>query len=203
MMISPIDQFPFPHELLRQSKEIRLAKNERLFSMGDTIDRVFFVTGGELRAVRHLADGTEAVMMRAHSGEFFAMAGMFLPTYPCDAVASTTSQLLAFPREAFQQAIANDAGLASALVRAMAGVVKTQCGRVERLRLKRVRDRVAHYLACESRDGTVHLNMPLLEWADELGSEPETLYRVLRELEAEGSITRDGRTIGLVKGPLA
>ncbi|MCA1788578.1 MAG: Crp/Fnr family transcriptional regulator [Thioalkalivibrio sp.] len=198
-----MDPFPFPHELLRQAREISLAKNERLFSLGATVDQVFFVIAGEIRAVRHLSDGSEAVMMRARGGEFFALAGMFLTTYPCDAVASLASQVRIFPRGAFQQAVASDVVLASALVRAMAGVVKTQCARVERLRLKRVRDRVVHYLACESPDGIIHLNIPLLEWADELGSEPETLYRVLRDLEREGLITRSGRTIGLVSGQLA
>lgn len=111
------------------------------------------------------------------------------------------SRLLAFPATAFQVALGEDAAFALALIRTVSVDLKTQCGRVERLRLKRVRDRVVHYLACESRDGNVDLGMPILEWADELGVEPENLYRVLAELEGEGRIARTGRRISLI-GPL-
>jgi CRP/FNR family transcriptional regulator len=195
--------FPFPDDLLAVGRELKLAKGERLFSLGEAIDRVFYVQQGELRAVRCLADGSEAVMMRARDGEFFAIASLFLPSYPCDAEVGINTRLLSFPQPYFRAVLGRDPAFALALVREQSLGVKTQCARVERLRLKRARDRVVHYLACESREGLVRLAMPLIEWADELGMEPETLYRVLAELKDEQVIARRGKEIRLLTAPTA
>lgn len=199
MKDSRLSLFPFPQELLNQARELRLAKSDRLFSMDDPVGSLYFVIEGEIRAVRCLLNGSESIMLRAGPGEFLAIASLFLPTYPCDAVASMPSKLLVLPRQKFKRAMDEDISLTTSLVRMLAVNIETQCGRVERLRLKRICDRVMHYLTCECSDGTVHLQTPLTAWAAELGSEPETLYRVLRELEKDGTIMRDGRTIGLAR----
>lgn len=174
-----------------------LEKGERLFTTGDKIERIYFINKGELRALRCLQDGSKAALMRALDGEFFALASLFMPNYPCDAIAARKTELLAFPHSVFIQALETDPLFSSALLKTMAFDIKTQCARVERLRLKRIRDRVVHYLSCESRDGKVDLQIPILAWADELGAEPETLYRVLAELEKENTISRSGRHVEL------
>ena len=60
-----------------------------------------------------------------------------------------------------------------------------------------------HYLNCELTGpggATLSLDIPLAEWADDLGLEPETLYRTLAELEKKGRIEREprGRRIRIV-----
>ncbi len=188
----------FPDGLWQHSRRTELARGETLFVTGTPVHTVYLVERGELRAVRTLADGSEAVMMRAGPGELFAIASLFMPTYPCDAVAITATVVRALPRSDFEAALTAHPDFAAALVKTLAMGIKKQCGRVERLRLKRARDRVLHFLACESRDGSIELHMPLLAWANELGLEPETLYRVLAELEREGRITRNRRHIRLL-----
>jgi DNA-binding MarR family transcriptional regulator len=69
----------------------------------------------------------------------------------------------------------------------LARQARKQCSRQERLRLKRARDRVLHFLACEGgATGVVTWVSHLSELAAELGLERETLYRALAGLEAEG-----------------
>ncbi len=90
--------------------------------------------------------------------------------------------------------------LSTAFARMLAGNLKRQCGRLERMRLTSAKDRVLHYIACESRDGR-HLELPftLAHWAAELGIEPESLYRTLSQLEKACLIHRDGRQIELTR----
>jgi DNA-binding MarR family transcriptional regulator len=74
--------------------------------------------------------------------------------------------------------------------------MRRQCARYERLRLKRAGDRVLHYLNCELTGpaGTaLELDIPLADWADDLGLEPATLYRTLADLEKKGLIARAPR----------
>jgi hypothetical protein len=82
---------------------------------------------------------------------------------------------------------------------AMAANARRQCSRYERVRLKRARDRVLHLLICEGGpEASFTLTMPLVELAEELALEPETLYRVLRELTDEGLLERSRTHLRLV-----
>lgn len=132
-------------------------------------------------------------MVRAMAGEFFAESAIAAPRYSCDGVAVKPSELLFLPMEALDTAL-TDAGFAKAFFLANAANARRQCSRYERVRLRSARDRVLHLLACESGpDGVFNWPAPLTELAVELALEPETLYRVLAELEASGEITREKR----------
>jgi CRP/FNR family transcriptional regulator len=73
---------------------------------------------------------------------------------------------------------------------------RRQCSRYERVRLRRAEDRIVHYLITEGgADGSVTLEGPLTDWAAELGLQPESLYRALARLRAEGRIEGEGGTV--------
>ena len=144
-----------------------------------------------LKALRHMAKSSEAVMARAMAGEFFAESAIAAPRYSCDGVAVKPSTLLFLPMDALDAAH-TDSGFAKAFFLANAANARRQCARYERVRLRSARERVLHLLACESGpDGVFDWPAPLTELAVELALEPETLYRVLAELEASGKIARD------------
>jgi hypothetical protein len=108
------------------------------------------------------------------------------------------SLLVEIPAAALRHTFETQPDFALPFVAALAANSRRQCSRLERSRLKRARDRVLHYLVCESMPGSpLALTMPLSSWAVELGLEPETLYRTLRELEQEGLISRNRRAISL------
>jgi CRP-like cAMP-binding protein len=149
------------------------------------------VISGEVKALRHMAESREAVMARAKAGEFFAESAIATAHYSCDGVAVKPAALLFLPLPALDAALA-DAGFAKAFFLASATNARRQCARYERVRLRSARERVLHLLACESgSDGVFDWPAPLTELAVELALEPETLYRVLSELEASGEISRD------------
>jgi len=111
--------------------------------------------------------------------------------YRCDGVAVVASRMALWPVELVVQALGGANSVPFKLCIALARQSRRQCSRQERLRLKRARDRVLHFLACEGNaEREVHWLAPLSELAAELGLERETLYRALAALEAEGCIAR-------------
>jgi CRP-like cAMP-binding protein len=190
----PLPSF-LPASLVRETSSVSLARGAKLFHLGDPVAHIHFVLEGEVLAVRYLHDGSEAVMQRARGGEFFAQSAMLVSKYSCDARASCTSEVVRLPVEDVRVALTTDGAFALAFAGQLAADLRRQCTRVERLRIKRARDRVRHYLVCEGplRVGSATLQ----DWARELGLEPETLYRTLAELESAGEIERDTTMVQL------
>lgn len=181
-----------PTELSADSVIQEVAKGASLFRTGDAVGRFHFVQSGELAAIRCMPNGAEAVMLTARSGEFFAEASLFLPVYTCEARAFSDCQVLSWPARVFHAALTRHPESAMAFARTLAVNLRRQCSRVERLRLKNAPDRVRHFLACEvGPDGWANLAGSLQDWASELALEPETLYRVLAQLEKAGQIERE------------
>ncbi|MGV6849047.1 MAG: Crp/Fnr family transcriptional regulator [Marinibacterium sp.] len=176
----------------------RLGKGETLFRTGEPVSDIFFVLEGEVKAARFLPDGTEVVMMRAGAGEYFAESALAAPRFSCDAMCIKPARVAVLPVADVNAALAHP-DFARAFVMAVAGYSRRQCSRYERLRLRSARDRVLHMILCESDpDGRLDWALPLSELATELSLDPETLYRVLRELERTGRIRRDKRRLELV-----
>jgi len=117
---------------------------------------------GELKAMHHLPDGTEVVMMRAGPGELFAESALAAEHYGCDTVCVNPERVALLPVTAVTRAMANP-DFARTLVVAM-----------------------------------VDWQAPLSELALELSLEPETLYRVLGELERAEHIRREKRRLKIV-----
>lgn len=181
-----------PAELAAHASVQEVAKGAALFRTGDAVGRFHFVQSGELAAIRRMPNGAEAVMLTARPGEFFAEASLFLPVYTCEARAFSDCQILSWPRQAFHAALMRYPEAAMAFARTLAVNLRRQCSRVERLRLKNAPERVLHFLACEvGPDGWAVLAGTLQDWASELALEPETLYRVLAQLEKAGQIERE------------
>lgn len=180
-----------PSVLCEAARPRQLAKGECLFKQGDPVDAIFFVQRGRVQAVRTLDSDAHAVMLTAAAGELFAESALAVPSYVCDAFATVASDLLVLPADAVLAALDADGVFARAFALAMASNARRQCSRYERIRLRRARDRVLHLIVCEGGlDACFRLDRPLAELADELALEPETLYRVLRELTDAGTIER-------------
>lgn len=181
----------FPAALVFSARIVTLKKNQTLFLRGHSVDFLPFVLSGELKAVRAQSDGAECIMVRGMAGEFFAESALAAPHFVCDGIALCSSKVALLPAETLRQALREDGDFALAFSLALARQARKQCSRYERLRLKRARDRVLHYLACEGGEaGCAALAGSLADLAAELALEPETLYRTIAELESEGRVER-------------
>lgn len=178
-------------------REIVVPAGELLFHLGDVPASLFLVQEGEARARRFSPDGAEILMQRSRSGELFAEAGMVAPRYSCEAYCPIPARLSCFPLAKIRSRIESDGGFALRFTQMLSIGMRRQCARYERLRLKRAADRVLHYLNCEltgPAGAALELDVSLAEWADDLGLEPETLYRTLADLEKKGQIERESRS---------
>ena len=139
-------------------------------------------------------------MMRSFAGEIFAPASLNMSCYPCSSVATKASKLLKIPRKLMLKHLNTHPNFAQFYIQSLAMELKKQCARSERLRLKSASERVMHFITCESPSGQeIILSCPMSKWAEELGLEPESLYRCLSDMEMKGVIQREKRHIKIIK----
>jgi putative ABC transport system ATP-binding protein len=83
--------------------EVQLASGETLFAQGDQSDLVYVVDEGLIELVRERADGTEEVLARHGSGEYFGELGpMFGIRRSATARAAAPSRLTGLPLREFR-----------------------------------------------------------------------------------------------------
>ena len=193
-------QQALPPSVIQRGKVSRVAANCYLFHCGDPIDRLHYVIEGELRAIRHQANGQKSIMMRANQQEFFAAASLSMQCFPCDGFAPVDTLLWSIEKPVFYQLLETSAELGKLFSLALSRELKKQCGRLERMRLSTAQERIVHFIQCETQNGqTLELNTPLATWAEELGIEPESLYRTLSNMQKQGLITRNKRNIQMLQ----
>lgn len=183
-------------KLRARSTPLRLAKGERLFSIGETPARMYFVVDGEVRLVRVSRAGGEAILQRSRRG-FVAEASLDAARYHCDGVVATASSVMAFPVTDFRRLLGDDAAFRAAWAAHLAHEVRRLRAKCERLSLKRAEARILHYLETEA-GGDGLLVSSRKAWAAELGLTHEALYRTVARLRATGAIRVDGKRIALV-----
>ncbi len=192
----------FPQELINSSRIVELAKDDRLFLTGDKVEGIYFVLSGELKAVRPMLKERDVVMARARSGDYFAVSALTIDRFTCNAFCINPAEILFLPKIAIFEALKIEC-FALGFSLALATNAGHQCNRYERLRLNRSRDRLLHFLTCESdQSGQINWKLPLTEWASELAIEPETLYRAISELETEGEIRRNRCNFQLLRSDI-
>ena len=188
----------FTEELKKRSQLITLKKGEYLFYTNDEVNGFYYVFSGEMKAIRNMIKGNEVSMMRSQAGDFFGESALAIKHYICDAVCTKDTEVAFISYDSFKNAMTNN-GFSISFLLAIAKNARRQCSRYERLRLNKAKDRLKHFLICESNpDGLLIWHSSLLELANELAIEPETLYRVIAELEKEGVIKREKKQIQLL-----
>jgi len=201
MFTNAINALPewFPNTLLAKCEKKNLKKKEYLFQLDEKATDIFFVERGEVQALKPLPNGASAILQRSSGNEFFAEADMFFSHYTCDARVTRKAVIYCIPKQGLEEHLKRDNDFSMRFSGLLAANTRKLCSRMERLRINRARDRVLHYLVCESdADKVITLKSSLAYFAEELGLEPETLYRTLSELQKENMINRRGETITLV-----
>lgn len=186
-------------DALRNSARLRpFARGETLYRQGERPRFMLYVLSGEVRLLRRTPGGNEMILQRAR-GSFIAEASLDAQRYHCDVVAADGGRLLTFPRTAFQTALDNDPAFNRAWIQLLAGEMRRQRARSERLSLNSAAERILHYLETEGIDGVVSLSQSRKAWAAELGLSHEALYRTLRQLRDSGKVDIDGQRIALTR----
>jgi CRP-like cAMP-binding protein len=188
-----------PVALHTLGRSLACAKDAWVFRKGDPVRLIFLVLEGEVRLSRFARDGSEITLHRAGRGDFFAEAALDAPRYQCNAIASRSSTLLAFPAVRVRALLAKDSGFARQWVSLLARQLHASRARLERLALKSAAERVLHYLHTEGKGPRCEVSLAgsLKDFARELGLTHESLYRTLARLELEGILAREDHRLSL------
>ncbi len=170
----------------------RLAAGETLFATGDATRGFFDVREGRVRLVRFGADGRETALFTAGPGERFAEASLFAERYHCDAVAVSDAVVACYPKAACLARLNADAPARLDLTADLARQVMMLRARLTLRDIRSARERVLAFLVAEAGDDgrTVAFDGSQRDIAVAIGMTPETFYRTLAQLEAQGTITR-------------
>jgi CRP/FNR family transcriptional regulator, dissimilatory nitrate respiration regulator len=194
-----------PDLVRRIGREAAFAKGSFLFQAEEPAGAFFYILSGEIRVFKMDDQGRELEVTRLGGGEFVGEAfALVHGRYPFFAQAAKESRTLVFGAEAAEKAIANGSDAARFFVRLLARKCVQLSSRVESLGMKTVRQRLSEYLLAGCGGGgpcAIALPMKKGELAKALGTVGETLSRTLRQMQDEGLIRVEGKTIRVIDGP--
>jgi CRP-like cAMP-binding protein len=137
--------------LAASGSPIRLTHGQRLFSAGDAGDAAYLVISGELEVQLSRSDGSETYLARIRPGAVIGdMAVLDGGKRSADVVASRTSQLLRFGRQAVLDALAEEPQAALRLLAVLVGRLRETNTLVEESTALDLGARLARVLLGES-----------------------------------------------------
>jgi CRP/FNR family transcriptional regulator len=157
-----------------------------IFLEGDPADRLWVVSAGQVKIVKHTSDGQENLLEVITPGEMFGGAGLLLPAHPATAVAMTQTTTLSIEREPYLRLIRQYPDIALRIINLLGERLQAAM-KMRALAVERVDVRLANILLklCDkageaAADGT-RINFPLSrqDLADMAGTTIETAIRVM------------------------
>lgn len=184
-----------------------LKRGEYLFRENTVAEGFYVVQSGSINVHRVMPDGKEQVICIFRSPDCFAEVTLTtIDTYPADAVALESSQVILVKKQGFLGLIRRDPTLSLRMLTSMSFHLKYLVQLIEDLKFKQVEGRLAHWLlrncpeACSGRVGTIELQMSKRILASQLGVTSETLSRTLAKFRDQKLIRVDGRIIEITNG---
>lgn len=188
--------------LLETARVIHLDEGQHLFQCQQEARQFFMVRSGTIRLYLSTPDGAEKVIHLITAGETFAEAITFMDsqTYPVNASALEAGEVLAFSNHTFRTILRESTDTCFRLMADMSSWLKRQLADIDALTLQNATLRFTNYLLRQVPAGseqmvTINLGAPKHVIASRLSIQPESLSRILRDLQCEGHITVDGNMI--------
>jgi len=172
---------------------------------GDPPDQIYLIQSGQVRG--YVSDDADRrlVLGEAGAGEYCGEV-MIDGLHRCMSSATAdATRLVAIPRAAFMQALADDHDLLLHVMRKLAMRVRTSSELVRRLALTTVRERVRHFLAetvTAQNDPSAPIRLSQLTIGDRVRATRSMVHRVLKNMSADGEISHTPEGIVLERLPL-
>lgn len=196
--------------LVEHAEILPLARGECAYQQGENAKRLGFVISGSLKLFRLTQDGQEKVFRILLPGDILAEGMLFSinAIHDYTAMAVETSEVLMFPLEQYHQIILNNSALSIALLSRLAQLEQDSLETLEILSFNKSVDRVVRYLVSQGLGSCNDCMAPKFELpatkrliASQLSIQPETLSRVLNQLERDGLLLLEGRRICILDLP--
>ena len=188
--------------LLKTAQVIRLEEHQQLFQCQQHARQFFMVRNGTIRLYLSSPDGSEKVIHLITAGETFAEAITFMDSqvYPVNASALDSCEVLAFSNDTFRAILRDSTDTCFRLMADMSTWLKRQLAEIDALTLQNATLRFTNYLLHRAPAGaqhavTIKLGAPKQVIASRLSIKPESLSRILRNLQQEGHISVEDNLI--------
>ena len=181
----------------------RLFKSDFLFVAGEDCLHANILLDGEVVAYLEGASDRYIRMSTFHAGNMFAPAFLFAQNrrYPVTVQATTNTRVLRILSADFERLLELDSRLSKNFMIILSNLIAGLTKKVGML-LSSVRDKIIFFLKEEQRrqqSNTIQLSMSRQELADHFGIQKYSLQRALNELQENGAIRIDGKTIEILK----
>ena len=189
-------------QLLETAQVIQLEEGQHLFQCQQPARQFFMVRSGTIRLYLSTPDGAEKVVHLIYAGQTFAEAITFMEgqVYPLNASALNACEVLAFSNNTYRTLLQGSTDTCFRLMADMSTWLKRQLSDIDALTLQNATLRFTNYLLHQIPAGTEHeatikLGAPKHVIASRLSIQPESLSRILRNLQLEGHITVEDNLI--------
>ena len=196
--LSPIDR----QRLTQRQHRRRYPAGSMIFTKNQKTTDFFLVLSGTVRLYFSAPDGKEKTVKLFSRGQSFGEALMFMQhdTYPANAVATEDTELLVINNREFREILLKNVELCLAMMGTMAEYVQMLSMQIEMLSVFDARTRLLHYLRDhmqgEQKNGKLYqLAINKKDLAEYLAIRPETLSRLLKQLEQEAVLVWDQRGV--------
>jgi CRP/FNR family transcriptional regulator, cyclic AMP receptor protein len=192
--------------LARVATRRRYPKDTVVFFENEEGDFFFMILQGRIKVTILGDDGREIILSVLGAGDFFGeMALLDNEPRSATAIAIEESELLSLHRTDFQNVIADNKGIMSALIKILTARLRRANHQISTLALLDVYGRVARVMLDMAReegkrlkDGRIAFRRAThQEIANRIGTTRETVTRMLKDLERHGLIRVEGKEIVL------
>jgi len=178
--------------ILRQARCHHFQCGDYLFRQGDSAERAWLLTAGDVRVYRWTPEGEEKILHRFSAGEIVAQAAMFMRhgRYPSNARAECEVEAWSIRREALHEICSQTPEVAMRMMQAMSERVFSLVNRVDQLSSNSAARRLVGWLREQQshNDGCDELRISRQQLAVQLGVAPETLSRLLNRFRSDGYV---------------
>lgn len=175
--------------------------NAVIFWEGEVESNLFYLQYGSLKVLRSSTDGREQVLKFIEAGEIFNEVGVLAKRpNPATAIALEESGIWLIPRHALEEILLAHPQTAMQVIENMADKIIELVSLAADLSLKTVEARFAKLLLEQAEGDVIERRRwtNQIELASRLGTVPDVLSRVIRELTKAGLIEMDKQSIRIL-----
>lgn len=172
-----------------------------VFWEGDTETNLYYLQYGSLKVLKTSPDGREQVLRFLDAGDIFNEIGVFAKrANPATAVALEESGIWLIPRQALEDVLLAHPHTALQIMESMADRFISLVALTADLSLRTVEERFAKFLLEQAEGDVIERRRwtTQTEMASHLGTVPDVLSRVIRELTKAGLIEVDKQQIRIL-----
>lgn len=190
-------------QLVKESQVFGKKKGEAIFLEGEQAKGLHVVLDGVVKVCHASPEGQELVLHVLRSGHLFGEAALFQQsTYPASAYAEKSCHLLYIPGTSLFELLRKHPDMAFAMLGALSVRLRYFARKLQAAHdhnaLQRLAAYLLHRLSLSPDSTSLHMDVSQETMASMLGIRRETLSRMLSQLEQEGIVRKEKKTLVVV-----